>query len=210
MARKEMKKVIVTMAVTLITMFAIAQQGNYKVLFTNSDKIKIGNQTAKKGMQFDDEKEISMPSKKCALKIRNLSDGTIKLVVGEKLSKYKAKTISQYLVAERHLSTKGVGDNEPVVFDTVIYMLDSLSIPISTYYSGAISAKAVIYLGNVHVEIPVSRIEKQMAYLILRNALGKQDDEPFYLDIIEKDTEKDWQYAVWRKLYVVPLPLKAD
>lgn len=207
MARKEMKKLIVIMAFTLMTLFATAQQGNYQVLFSNSDKIKIGNQTARKGLRFNDENEISMPSEKCALKIRNLSDGTIKLIVGEKLNKSKAKTISQYLVVERELSTKGIDERKTIEFDTLTYMLDTLIIPILTYHSGKITAQAVVYIGNDHFEIPVSRLEKEMAYVIPRNSLGKLDDKPFCIDIIEKDIEKDWEYAIWRKLYIVPLPL---
>ena len=303
MARKEMKKLIVTMAITLMTLFATAQQGNYEVLFSNSDKIKIGSQTARKGLRFDDkneismpsekcalkirdlrdgtiklidgeklnkykaktiseylvverhlstqsfvemetidfdtlayyevlfsnsnkikigsqtarkglrfndENEISMPSEKCALKIRNLSDGTIKLIVGEKLNKYKAKTISQYLVVERHLSTNGIDERGAIEFDTLAYMLDTLKIPILTYHSGKITAKAVVYMGNDHFEIPVLRHEKEMAYVIPRNWLGKLDDKPFCIDIIEKDIEKDWEYTIWHKLYIVPLPLKIE
>lgn len=39
---------------------------------------------------------------------------------------------------------------------------------------------------------------------------GEKAKSYAYVVIIETDQDKDWRYAVWRKLYVVPLPLKID
>ena len=206
----EMKKIVMTAAITLMTLFAVAQQNGYEVLFSNSDQIKIGGQVAKKGLRFDDKKEINMPSDKNAMEVRNLRDGTIELVVGKKYRKHKSKTLGEYLVAEKHLSTKGWGENEPYEFDTVYYMLDSLRVPMPARQSGNIVAKAIVYLENGQIEASIRRSTKYNKYCIPRTVVGRQDNSPFHLDILEKDLEKDWEYAVWRKLYVVPLPLKMD
>lgn len=209
MARREIKKILMVMVLTMMGMFAIAQQDNYEVLFSNSERIKIGNQVAKKGLRFNNNREILMPTEQCALEVRNLNDGTTELIVGEKFRKHKAKTLGEYLIAEKHLSTSSFGgESSPYVFDTVYYMLDTLRVSAPQSHSDKIILKAVAFFGNDTVTTSISRSKDKTKFLILRTALGKYNGSSFYLDIFEKDLKKDWEYAVWRKLYVVPLPLK--
>ena len=192
--------------ITLLGLSAFAQQKNYEVLFSNSDKIMIGNQVAKKGLRFNDSKEIFMPTEECALEVRNLNNGTTVLIVGEKFNKHQAKTLSQYLIAERHLSTTSF-ESETVswVFDTTYYMLNMLTVPSPTNFSNNLEIKAVIYFETSTFPISISKDDSK--YIIQREDIGTCN-QPFCLDIIEKDIEKNWEYAVWRKLYVVPLPLE--
>ncbi len=210
MAKKEMKKTLMVLSLTLISIVALAQQDKYKVLFCNSDGIMIGNRVAKKGLLFNGDDTIFMPNEECALDVRNETDGTTKRIVGEKLNKYKTKTLYSYFVEERRLSTKGMGADDRIVYDTVYYMLEDVKIPAPSQHTSGIEYRGIVYMGKELKAITVSRSKDSMEYVISRDALGKQHKKPFYLDIIEKDVEKDWEYAVWRELYVVPLPLKIE
>lgn len=209
MAKKEMKNLMVVL-LTLISSVALAQQQlEYKVLFSNSDKITIGNRKIKIGLLFDENDEIFLPADSCAMEVRDLRDGTTERIIGKKFRQCKTKTLISYFYEVKRLST-GLGGNEPNIFDTVYYMLNDVKIPAPSQHSSGIEYRGIVYMGKEHKAITVSRSKDSMEYVISRDVLGEQDKKPFYLDIIEKDVEKDWEYAVWHKLYVVPLPLKIE
>lgn len=211
MARRRIKMTLMVMVLSMTSLFAFAQQVNYEVLFSNSDKIRIGKEAARVGLKFSDNNEIYMPSVDCALEVRNLRDGTNELVIGEKYIKNGVKTLGEYLIEERHLSTKSFrDDNPPYEFDTVWYILDTIRVVAPDNHLRKTTIKAIAHIGMDSIVSVIPRSRKGTEYLVPRNVLGKHDDAPFYLDIIEKDIEKEWEYYVWRKLYVKPLPLKVQ
>lgn len=215
MAKKEMKNLMVVFLTLISSVAFTQQQQEYKVLFSNSDKITIGNQKIKIGLLFDENDEIFMPTDSCAMEVRDLRDGTTERIIGEKFRQCKGKTLINYFFEVKRLSTGLVYDepnniNEPNIFDTVYYMLNDVMIPAPSQHSSGIVCMGIIYMGKERRAIAISRSKDNKEYVIPRDALGKQGKKPFYLDIIEKDVEKDWEYAVWRKLYVVPLPLKIN
>lgn len=210
MARKIIQKVFMTMSLVMFSMFAFAQQNSYKVLYCNSDRIKIGDSIAKKGLVFDDEKKIVMPQDDCAIEYQDLNNGKVKQMVGKEAKKRKAKTLKEYLLAEKVLRTKGLGDNDPIVFDTVFYMLDTLRVPVPWHVSSATRAKVVSRIGDGHIETYATRSKDGMEYIVTRKDFGELGEEPFTIDLLETDIEKKWEYAVWRKLSIVPLPMKIE
>lgn len=215
MATKTNKRVLMTMALALFTLSAFAQQGNYKVLYCNSDAIKIGNSIAKKNLLFDDESKIVMPKEECTIEYQNLKNGKVKQIVGKEAKRREGSlilTIKEYIRKEKTLATKGACDQDNIEFDTVFYMLDTLRIPVPWHPSSTTKAKAVAQIGNrqIEAEATISENQGEMECHVTRKALGIHDNNPFYIDIIETDTEKNWEYAVWRKLYIIPLPLKIE
>lgn len=210
MTKRMIQKSLITMALAMFSMLTFAQQGRYKVLYCNSDHIMIGDSVAKKGLVFDEEKKIVMPKDDCAIEYQDLSNGKVKQMVGKEAKKRKAKTLKEYLLSEKVLRTKGLGDNDPIVFDTVYYMLDTLRVPAPWFPSGSSKAKVVAQIGDECIEANVTRSKDGMEYIVTRNCFRKFNDKPFTIDLLETDIEKEWEYAVWRKLYVVPLPLKIE
>ena len=210
MTKRILQKAFMTMTVAMLSMFAYAQQNSYKVLYCNSDRIRIGDSIAKKGLVFDDEKKIVMPKDDCVIEYQDLNNGKVKQMVGNEAKKRKAKTLKEYLLAEKVLRTKGLGDNDPIVFDTVFYMLDTLRVPAPWHVGGATKTKVVAQIGDGHIEAYATRSKDGMEYIVTRSDLRKHDGKPFTVDFLEIEIEKNWESAVWRKLYVIPLPLKIE
>lgn len=205
------KRIVLSMLIVFLSGITIVHAQEkcdyvYEVTYSNCDKITIGNKKAEKGVRFNDKKQIKWAKgiENQALKVWNCEKTCCELFV------YNLKERRVDLVTERETSTKGWQDNQdPIVFDTMFYILDTLKVPTFTQYPSNEIVKAVAYAGNEHFDAAVSKSQDGKYYIVPRTVLGKNDKTPFYLDIIERDN-KDWEYAVWRKLYIVPLPLKID
>lgn len=188
----------------------------YEVRYSNCSQIMIGNQEAKPGMMFDELSQIKWAKdvKNQSLRVWNCKKCRCQTIVHNmEKKKWWLKWISEY-----ETNTKGYSDTlvfdtiifDTIINDTVVCGLDTLWIPAPSSNTNKIENKAIVYQGNDSITIAIFRSKDKKEYLIPRTALEKHDDNPFYIDIIEKDIEKNWQYAVWRKLYIVPLPLKTE
>ncbi|MCR4847730.1 MAG: hypothetical protein K5920_02620 [Bacteroidales bacterium] len=177
----------------------------FEVSYSNCGEIKIGNGKAVKGVRFDDVNEIHWAKNRenQTLKVWNCYKGCYELLV------FNNKEKRTMFVSDREANTKGwLNDDDFVAFDTLYYMLDTLKIRASFTQSTETINKAIFYVDDEIIECNVSKTKDGKEYIIPRTLLGKHDKKPFYLDIVEKDVKKDWEYMVWRKLYVVPLPLE--
>lgn len=210
MENKEIKKWLLSLLFILASTFAYADcfADSCIVISTNNPgKIRIGNRYAVKGLKFDDKEKITWTNREEVISASYLSD----IEKGEeKINRLYADEFSRKgwssLYDTKHLKTKGFGINNDIEIDTIYYLWDTLIVPSPTIFSDKIVAKVIAFIGNDSIVSAISRSKNKTEFIIPRDALGKYDDKPFYFDIIEKDIEKDWEYAVWRKLYVIPLP----
>ncbi len=180
----------------------------YEVSYSNCSKIQISGKKAVKGMRFNDKEQIQWAKDvdNQALKVSNCKNGVYELFVFN----YKEKRV--VLVTSRETSTGAQMKNDSpiIVFDTVYYLLDTLKISTLTKKSSNVVDKVIVHTENELFEVVITKSKDGMEYVIPRSVLGKHDKKPFYLDVVEKDNGMNWEYAVWRKLYVKPLPLKVD
>lgn len=214
MEKTNMKRLLFALVLSLISIFGYADNlaDSCIVVSCNSSKIMIGNRRAEVGLEFDDSLAIvdwSEASDQAAFRVDYFN--------GSKSETFLAAQFGEEKVILRsHASTKGFGGDE-VVGETVVsdtlYFLDTLVIPRLRTTDNRIAAYAAVCSADEAGEQPRQQItvsKKGNAYLVPRSVIIKKTSAPLHLDILEKDLEKDWEYAVWRKLYVVPLPLKMD
>ena len=204
--------IIVSILLVFMADWTIAQAQEecdyvFEVSYSNCDKITIGNMKAEKGIRFDELKQIRWAKdiENQSLKVWNCIMGCYELLV------YNHKKNRVTLVTDRETNTKGWQDDiNPFDRDSIYYLLDTLKIPTFEFHSNNVVDKIIIHIGDERVVSTISKSNDRTVFIVPRNVLGKSDKKPVYIDILEKDVEKDWEYAVWRKLYVVPLPLKID
>lgn len=119
--------------IVLIALFSplIASADNYKILNMNSATIKIGDRVCKTGDEFSDQEieYIQWTHDKQAIKVQNTTSKTIHLLVGQQFKNGGAKTIKDFFVKKKHLSTRGMSLKEMENYLTDEFMLlDSISV----------------------------------------------------------------------------------
>lgn len=200
----------IALSFALVISFIPVKADKYRILYTNSNQIKIGNRTAVRGMIFTDNDEIQWSSEKQAIKVLNLSTKRVKILPSAAFIKHNAKTLRSLLIKNKHLSTRGFGSFKTEV-DTICYVLDTLRVDAGWNYGKKVTNKVTVRNGT-QTKTTVIRKETEGnkdVFLIPRSAFGTIN-EPVYVDIFEIDEEESWQYNIYRDLYVVPLPLKDD
>lgn len=175
----------------------------YQVMSVNSDKILIGKEKAVVGMTFDDKKDkIVWISPLQAFVARSVATGKYRRFFPPKRQR-KSKV--------SHLSSRilNVSPNPHLNSDedyTSYYLLDTLKLKASQNSDTNVCVKVKYVANKKEIVKPIMRDNE---YIILpRDLFEPLSLEPFYIDITEKDTERDWEYYVYRNILIVPFPLK--
>ena len=121
-----MKKLLLLLLLISSTML---YADTYKILFINTEGIKIGGKKLNVGDTFSDSDIISWSSAKQAIKVQNLQKHTIRLFTATQMN--KSKSISDFYLKTNKLSTRG--EDEPNihlddVLDAPCYILESLQL----------------------------------------------------------------------------------
>lgn len=189
-------------------MAQMAKADNYRVLFANSKNIRIGNQIAQKGMMFNDNDEIVWTSENQALKVINLSSKKIMIIAKKSFDRKNAKSLGDYLYKRNPLSTRDYG--EFVVTDTVFYLLDTLRINAGKHYSDGVIDEAVVIIAGDTIVTQIQKSKNKKEFILTRKIFGNKNPNSVYVDIRETDKQRNWQYYIYRRLRVEPLPFNAD
>lgn len=200
------------LAMMVSASFAHPSADSCIVWYYSSQEIKIGGMPIKEKPRMNEKDRIVWHSDDDYIKVVYYGSSIPTTFYATDFNKENAHNIWEFLKST-NMSTKG-SDNpgeECKKYDTVFFVWDILRIPRTNNYGKNIFNDVVIYSKTDTIVSRISVSQDGKNFLVPRNAFGKLvTAEPLYIDIIETDKDKDWRYAVWRKLYVVPLPLKID
>ena len=203
----EYKKIaFFTLAFLLTTVFAV-RADRYRIIYANSDKIRIGDRIAKKGMEFDDKEPIVWTSDDQALRVFNLSNKRVGEITAKESRTKKSQSLSSVISRSEQLSTREWG-TAVVVVDTVRYLLDTLLLDAGTHYGDVVTDEAIVRIGNSTITTKLRKTPDKREFIITRDILGGRAPRTVYLDIVE--TDKEWRYYIYRRLHIEVLPLKTD
>jgi len=177
----------------------------YQVMSVNSDKILIGKEKAVVGMMFDDKKDkIVWISPLQAFVARSVATGKYRrFFPPQKQRKSKVSHLSSRILNVSPNSN--LNSNEDY---TSYYLLDTLKLKASQNSDTNVCVKVKYIANKKEIVKPVMRDNE---YIILpRDLFESLSLEPFYIDITEKDTERDWEYYVYRNILIVPFPSKIE
>ncbi len=205
------KNNIIWLVLTLLgmTIACPVQAVKYKVLYSNSTNVRIGGQTVKAGMQFDEKDKIVWTSEDQALKVMDLSTKRIKIIAAKALNKKGVATLADYLHKVSHLSTRGYG-KETIVVDTVCYMLDTLKIHAGPHHGNQMKDEAIIDVNGDSEITAIKKSSDKKEFILTRDMFARRRSKVAYVDIRETDSRNNWQYYIYKRLRVEMLPLKTD
>lgn len=97
--------------ILILTLFASVSlyAEDFKILFVNSESIKIGKTVRKAGDTFSDTEKIYWKDGKQAMKVISLDSKKQYVLVSEDFKKKKLKTAKDYIFKNHRLSTRGIG-----------------------------------------------------------------------------------------------------
>lgn len=202
----EIKKISLIILIVAFWMTGqIAMADNYRVLYTNSNNIRIGNQIARKGLEFSDSEKIVWTSDNQALKLLNLSTHRIMVIAKKTFDRKRAKSLADL----KHLSTRDYGVAN-IVTDTVLYLLDTLQIDAGKYYGDNMVDEAIVVIDGDSIVTKIQKSKDKREFILTRQIYGGKNSCVIYLDIVETDRQRNWRYYIYRRLRVEPLPMNAD
>ena len=196
---------LITLLVCLHMLLQSATADNYRVLFANSANIRIGNQIARRGLEFSDNDQIGWTSDDQALKVVNLSTNRVMIIAKKAFDRKNVKSLADYLLKIKHLSTRDY-KAEGVVIDTVFYLLDTLRIDAGKHYGDGMIDEAVVIVKGKTIITKVLKSKDKKEFLVTPNIYGGMNPSIVYIDIVETDKQRDWRYYVYRRLRIEPLP----
>ena len=99
---------IVLLALLLLSVSLRAE--DFKILFINTESIKIGKTTRVAGDVFSDAEKIYWKDGKQAMKVLSLDTKKQYVLVSEDFRQRKLKTAKDFIVKNNRLSTRGIGN----------------------------------------------------------------------------------------------------
>ncbi len=105
---------------------------DFKILFLNTENIKIGKTVRAVGDTFNDGEKIYWKDGKQAMKVISLETKKQYVLVSEDFSKRKLKSVKDFLSKSNRLSTRGIGSLSAVKAQVgdIIYWVDPVLIAI--------------------------------------------------------------------------------
>lgn len=125
-----MRKVLLLLSLCL-SFTATAQ--DFKILFLNTETIKIGGKDLKKGDVFNESDKIVWKDDKQAMKVLSLSDYKQFVITAPGFKQNKVQNLKDYMVRSNRLSTRGSGSLSSVErqIGETLYVIDTTEVSIS-------------------------------------------------------------------------------
>ncbi len=101
-----MQKKIFILIVLFVNSCVLLGQHQYKILFLNSSKIKIGNKWCQPGDIFIDNQPICWTKERQAMKVQNTETYTQKILVANKEMLKEHKSLSELFTTSKKLATR--------------------------------------------------------------------------------------------------------
>lgn len=203
------KKIILLLSFLFVACYLFAD--SYKVLYVNSAYIRIGNRYVSVGDVFSDRETIMWSSDQQAMKVLNTRSKKVFACTAKALKNKKSHSLYDYLTSTRRISTRSLTEDhldEMWLFDSKLYLIDTLYISMPYHYSKSIETRIEVFEEDFSREIPIKH--KDGSYLITRDLIEGLKVTPVRLNIIEYDKEREWKYAVYKDLIIELLPLFCD
>ncbi|MBQ3522787.1 MAG: hypothetical protein IJA38_08135 [Bacteroidales bacterium] len=126
----------------------------YRILFLNTESIKINGNNLTVGCTFNSNDNITWDNESQAVKVMNLSSNKIMVLTSKDFTNKNSHSIDSYLIYTEHLSTR---DAKNGYNNSTMYMLDEISIPNfgNDRYAENIFVKFTTYRGPKKVRLSI-------------------------------------------------------
>ena len=134
----------------------------FRILYLNTENIKIGKTVYNVGDTFNDNEKIYWKDGKQAMKVISLDTKKQYVLVSEDFKKRKMKSARDFIVKNNRLSTRGQGNLSTVrrQIGDHIYLLDSILIPIDY----EVEEGEYFYLKYKDKQQPLTMVDGQLLF----------------------------------------------
>lgn len=150
--------------ILILTLFASVSlyAEDFKILFVNSDSIKIGKTVRKAGDTFSDTEKIYWKDGKQAMKVVSLESKKQYVLVSEDFKKKKMKTAKDFIFKNHRLSTRGIGRLSDVgeQVGDLIYWFDPTLITIDY----ELEEGDYFFLRVDEKDLPIEMVDSQLVF----------------------------------------------
>lgn len=199
--------------VKLVFGLTMSAQESYKILFLNTPYIHIGGKDCKVGDSFDGNAPIHWDNEKQAMKVLCVDTQRQSIVVAKHFKKEGSKSLSAYLVQNKHLSTRGgvrlsLIELKRNLSDT-FYLIDSISVSTTM----PTDEKHFFYVAyNYKGETINKRVTCSEGTFVLDRSLFYIDNKPIdpfeaTLSVFYLDEQKNECLLLTTEMYIVPITL---
>ena len=121
------------LALLLILVSVNVKAQDFKILFLNTETIRIGGNDLRQGYTFNSTDQIKWSDAKQAMKVLSLTDSKQFILVSRDFEQKKLKSLKEYLVQTNRFSTRGLGHLSSVErqIGETLYVCDTTRVAIN-------------------------------------------------------------------------------
>jgi hypothetical protein len=206
-------RIFTLIVVGLFAVLAVSAQESYKILFLNSPCIRIGEKECKVGDCFDGNAPIHWDHDEQAMKVVCMDTQRQSIVVAKHFKSKGDKSLTDYLVQSRRLSTRGGAPLTPVELKRYLsdkfYLIDSICVSTTLPTDG----EHFFYVAYDYKGQTINkRVRCNGKTFILDRSLFFIDEKPIVpfeatLSVFYLDEQKGECLPLANDMYIVPIKL---
>lgn len=191
---------IILFAVVLSSFPQTLSADTYRILFLNTESIKINGNNLTVGCTFNSNDNITWNNESQAVKVMNLTSNKIMVLTSKDFTNRNSHSIDSYLIYTEHLSTR---DAKNGYNNSTMYMLDEISIPNfgNNRYAENIFIKFTTYRGPKKVRL---NLDSNGDLIIPREIFGNIT-KPVKVQIVITENMQD--LCLVENMTIIPLPV---
>ncbi len=191
---------IILFAVVLSSFPQALSADTYRILFLNTESIKINGNNLTVGCTFNSNDNITWNNESQAVKVMNLTSNKIMVLTSKDFTNRNSHSIDSYLIYTEHLSTR---DAKNGYNSSTMYMLDEISIPNfgNNRYAENIFIKFTTYRGPKKVRL---NLDSNGDLIIPREIFGNIT-KPVKVQIVITENMQD--LCLVENMTIIPLPV---
>lgn len=188
---------------------SVLSSKNYRILFLNTNSIKIGDRVLHEQEVFSDTEEIHWKDLRQMMKVQNVNNPSEKYTLTKHgFKEYKKDGVKSLLdfIKVHSLGTRDTNYGKKHYSEIYHYLTDTLMFPTTTREDSSIRCEAVWINGKKEMVTPVKRSSDGNFYIISLEIYKGKKPCDINLDIREVNEQIKWKSNVYKSIPIVYIP----
>ncbi len=193
----------------LLCIPAVSFSKNYRILFLNTNSIRIGNKVLHEQDVFSDTEEIHWKDLRQMMEVQNVSNPSEKHTLTKhgfiECKKDGVKSLLDFIKVQS-LGTRNTEGGKKHYSEIYHYLVDTLMFPTTTREDSSIRCEAAWIKGKKEIVTPVKRSPDGRFYIISLDIYKGKKPCDINLDIREVNEQIKWVNNVYKGIPIVYIP----
>lgn len=195
--------------VMLLCIPSILFAKKYRIIFLNTNSIKIGNRFLHEQDVFNDNEEIHWTDLRQKMEVENVNNPSEQHTLTKHgFLEYKDEGVKSLLdlIKVQSLGTRDMNGGQKHYSEIYHYLTDTLMFPTTTRVDPSIRCEAVWIKGKKEIVTPVKRSQDGRFYIISLDIYKGKKPCDINLDIREVNEQIKWVNNVYKGIPIVYIP----